>query len=450
MSPGLAPGFLLLEALQSAVMANVVVVGAQWGDEGKGKIVDWLSVQADVVVRFQGGHNAGHTLVIDGKTYKLSLLPSGIVRPGKLSVIGNGVVVDPHHFAKEVAAIQARGIAVTPDNLKLAENAPLILSLHRELDAHREGAAAKGVKIGTTMRGIGPAYEDKAGRRSIRVTDLAEPDTLDDKIARLLAHHNPLRRGLGLPEIAGAAIRDELLAVAPKLLPFMAATWELLDGLRRAGKRILFEGAQGALLDVDHGTYPFVTSSNTVAGNAATGAGLGPNAIGYVLGIAKAYTTRVGGGPFPTELFDEVGRGIAERGREFGTVTGRPRRCGWFDAVLTRQAVKTSGVDGIALTKLDILDGLSSLNVCTRYRLDGVEIERFPASQAAQARVEPVYETMEGWEGSTGGGRSWADLPAPAIKYVRRIEELIGAPVALLSTSPERDDTILVQNPFQD
>ncbi len=431
-------------------MANVVVVGAQWGDEGKGKIVDWLSIEADVVVRFQGGHNAGHTLVIDGKVYKLSLLPSGIVREGKLSVIGNGVVVDPHHLVKEIAAIEAQGVKVTPDNLKIAENAPLILSLHRELDAHREGAASGGTKIGTTMRGIGPAYEDKAGRRSIRVMDLAEPDTLDAKIERLLAHHNPLRRGLGLPEIAVATIRDEVLSVAPKVLPFMDATWDLLDGLRRQGKRILFEGAQGALLDVDHGTYPFVTSSNTVAANAATGSGLGPNAIGYVLGIAKAYTTRVGGGPFPTELFDETGRTIGERGHEFGTVTGRARRCGWFDAVLVRQTVKTSGIDGIALTKLDILDGFPEIKVCVRYMLDGQEIDRLPASQAAQARVQPVYETIEGWTGTTAGARSWADLPAQAIKYVRRIEELIGAPVALLSTSPERGDTILVHNPFQD
>jgi adenylosuccinate synthase len=431
-------------------MANVVVVGAQWGDEGKGKIVDWMSIEADVVVRFQGGHNAGHTLVIDGKVYKLSLLPSGIVREGKLSVIGNGVVVDPHHLVKEIAAIEAQGVKVSPDNLKIAENAPLILSLHRELDAHREGAASGGTKIGTTMRGIGPAYEDKAGRRSIRVMDLAEPDTLDAKIERLLAHHNPLRRGLGLPEIAVATIRDEVMSVAPKVLPFMDATWDLLDSLRRQGKRILFEGAQGALLDVDHGTYPFVTSSNTVAANAATGSGLGPNAIGYVLGIAKAYTTRVGGGPFPTELFDETGRTIGERGHEFGTVTGRARRCGWFDAVLVRQTVKTSGISGIALTKLDILDGFPEIKVCVRYMLDGQEIDRLPASQAAQARVQPVYETIEGWSGTTAGARSWADLPAQAIKYVRRIEELIGAPVALLSTSPERGDTILVHNPFQD
>ncbi|WP_159730955.1 adenylosuccinate synthase [Methylosinus sp. Ce-a6] len=431
-------------------MANVVVVGAQWGDEGKGKIVDWLSLEADVVVRFQGGHNAGHTLVINGVTYKLALLPSGIVRPGKLSVIGNGVVVDPHFLVGEIERLREQGVEISPENFKIAENAPLILSLHRELDAYREEAAGNGVKIGTTKRGIGPAYEDKVGRRSIRLMDLAEPDTLDDKITRLLAHHNPLRRGLGLPEIEPAAVRDELLAVAPQILPFMDAVWSLLEDLRRAGKRILFEGAQGVLLDVDHGTYPYVTSSNTVSASAASGSGLGPGAIGYVLGIAKAYTTRVGGGPFPTELHDEIGALIGDRGHEFGTNTGRRRRCGWFDAVLTRQAVKTSGIDGIALTKLDILDGLDRIEVCTHYLLDGVRIDRLPASQAAQARVVPVYETIEGWKETTGGARSWADLPAQAIKYVRRIEELIGAPVALLSTSPERDDTILVRNPFED
>ncbi len=431
-------------------MANVVVVGAQWGDEGKGKIVDWLSVEADVVVRFQGGHNAGHTLVIEGKVYKLSLLPSGIVRSGKLSVIGNGVVVDPHHFVAECAKLRSQGVEVTPETLKLAENAPLILSLHRELDAHREGASSDATKIGTTKRGIGPAYEDKVGRRSIRVMDLAEPDTLDEKINRALAHHNPLRKGLGLPAISTAEVRAELLEVAAQILPYMAATWDLLDGLRRAGKRILFEGAQGALLDVDHGTYPYVTSSNTTAGFAATGSGLGPKAIGYVLGIAKAYTTRVGGGPFPTELFDQTGQLIGERGHEFGTVTGRPRRCGWFDAVLVRQTVKTSGIDGIALTKLDILDGFKEIKVCTHYKLDGEIIDRLPASQAAQARVVPIYETIEGWQGTSAGARSWSELPAQAIKYVRRIEELIGAPVALLSTSPEREDTILVLNPFQD
>ncbi|OAI30397.1 adenylosuccinate synthase [Methylosinus sp. R-45379] len=431
-------------------MANVVVVGAQWGDEGKGKIVDWLSLEADVVVRFQGGHNAGHTLVINGVTYKLALLPSGIVRPGKLSVIGNGVVVDPHFLVGEIERLREQGVEIGPENFKIAENAPLILSLHRELDAYREEASGNGVKIGTTKRGIGPAYEDKVGRRSVRLMDLAEPDTLDEKITRLLAHHNPLRRGLGLAEIEPASVRDELLSVAPQVLPYMDAVWELLEDLRRAGKRILFEGAQGVLLDVDHGTYPYVTSSNTVSASAASGSGLGPGAIGYVLGIAKAYTTRVGGGPFPTELHDEIGTLIGDRGHEFGTNTGRRRRCGWFDAVLTRQAVKTSGIDGIALTKLDILDGLETIEVCTHYLLDGVRIDRLPASQSAQARVVPVYETIEGWQGTTGGARSWADLPAQAIKYVRRIEELIGAPVALLSTSPERDDTILVRNPFED
>lgn len=431
-------------------MANVAVVGAQWGDEGKGKIVDWLSLEADVVVRFQGGHNAGHTLVIDSTTYKLALLPSGIVRPGKLSVIGNGVVVDPHFLVGEIDRLRAQGVAITPDNLKIAENAPLILSLHRELDAHREEAAAGGAKIGTTKRGIGPAYEDKVGRRSIRLMDLAEPDTLDDKIARALAHHNPLRRGLGLPEVSAETLREELLTVAPQILPFMDAVWDLLDDQRRAGKRILFEGAQGVLLDVDHGTYPYVTSSNTVAASAASGSGLGPGAIGYVLGIAKAYTTRVGGGPFPTELNDAVGELIGDRGHEFGTNTGRRRRCGWFDAVLTRQAAKTSGINGVALTKLDILDGFDEIKICTHYMLDGEQIDRLPASQSAQARVTPVYESFPGWKETTSGARSWAELPAQAIKYVRRIEELIGAPVALLSTSPERDDTILVHNPFQD
>jgi adenylosuccinate synthase len=431
-------------------MANVVVVGAQWGDEGKGKIVDWLSIEADIVVRFQGGHNAGHTLVIGDQVYKLALLPSGIVRPGKLSVIGNGVVLDPHHLVDEIARLAAQGVAVTPENLKIADNVALILALHRELDAHRESASTEGLKIGTTRRGIGPAYEDKVGRRAIRLSDLAEPQALDEKIGRLLAHHDPLRRGLGLEPVTAAAIKDELASVAPRILSFMDATWDLLEQARRDGRRILFEGAQGALLDVDHGTYPFVTSSNTVAANAATGSGLGPKAIGYVLGIAKAYATRVGGGPFPTELFDETGARIGERGREFGTNTGRRRRCGWFDAVLVRQTVKTSGIDGIALTKLDILDGFPEIKVCVGYLLDGARIDRFPASQAAQSRVEPIYESIEGWDGATAGARSWAQLPAPAIKYVRRIEELIEAPVALLSTSPERADTILVHNPFRD
>jgi adenylosuccinate synthase len=431
-------------------MANVVVVGAQWGDEGKGKIVDWLSLEADIVVRFQGGHNAGHTLVIDHEVYKLNLLPSGIVRPGKLSIIGNGVVLDPHHFVAEVATLAARGVKISPDNLKIAENVPLILYLHRELDAHRESSSVEALKIGTTKRGIGPAYEDKVGRRAIRLMDLAEPDTLDQKIARLLAHHEPLRRGLGLEPVTAQAIRAELDSVAAKILPFMDATWEILETARSAGKRILFEGAQGALLDVDHGTYPFVTSSNTAAANAATGSGLGPKAIGYVLGIAKAYTTRVGGGPFPTELKDSIGERIGDRGHEFGTVTGRRRRCGWFDAVLVRQAVKTSGIDGIALTKLDILDGFEEIKVCVGYHLDGERIGRLPASQAAQVRVVPIYETIEGWKDTTACARSWAALPAQAIKYVRRIEELIEAPVALLSTSPERADTILVYNPFRD
>ncbi len=431
-------------------MANVVVVGAQWGDEGKGKIVDWLSVSADVVVRFQGGHNAGHTLVVDNQVYKLALLPSGIVRPGKLSVIGNGVVLDPYHLVEEIEKIRRLGVEVSPKNLKIAENVPLILSLHRELDAHRESAEVGGLKIGTTKRGIGPAYEDKIGRRAIRLMDLAEPGFLDGKIARLLAHHDPLFRGMGLAPPTAEAVKDELVAVAPKVLPYMAPTFELLDRERRAGRRILFEGAQGALLDIDHGTYPYVTSSNTVAANAAIGSGLGPRAIGYVLGIAKAYTTRVGGGPFPTELDNETGRLIGQRGNEFGTNTGRPRRCGWFDAVVTRQCVKTSGIDGIALTKLDILDGFEEIKIATRYRLDGKEIDYLPASQAAQARIEPIYETIEGWQEATVGARSWAELPAQAIKYVRRIEELIGAPVALLSTSPKREDTILVHDPFQD
>jgi adenylosuccinate synthase len=430
-------------------MANVVVVGAQWGDEGKGKIVDWLSLESDVVVRFQGGHNAGHTLVIDGKVYKLSLLPSGIVRPGKLSVIGNGVVVDPHHLAMEIAKLREQGVAINRDNLRIAENACLILSLHKELDALRESSNS-GTKIGTTKRGIGPAYEDKVGRRAIRAIDLADLASLPEKIERLLVHHNALRRGLGLAEFNGSIIFDELAAIAPQLLPYLDRTWLLLDELRRAGKRILFEGAQGALLDIDHGTYPFVTSSNTVAGNATTGSGLGPKAVGYVLGIVKAYTTRVGDGPFPSELNDATGQRIGERGNEFGTVTGRARRCGWFDAVLVRQTVKISGIDGIALTKLDILDGFKEIKVCTGYRLDGETVDYLPAAQAAQARVEPIYQSIEGWDAQTSGARTWADLPAQAVKYVRLIEELIGAPVALLSTSPERDDTVLVHNPFQD
>jgi adenylosuccinate synthase len=430
-------------------MANVVVVGSQWGDEGKGKIVDWLSERADVVVRFQGGHNAGHTLVIDGTSYKLSLLPSGVVR-GKLSVIGNGVVFDPHAFVAEVDRLAKQGVSITPDILKIAENTPLILSLHGELDRLRESTAKGGTKIGTTGRGIGPAYEDKAGRRSIKLMDLADPQTLPAKIDRVLAHHNPLRRGLGVEEIKAETILEELTSVADKILPFVDRVWSILDTHRRAGKRILFEGAQGTLLDVDHGTYPFVTSSNVVAGQAAAGSGMGPGAIGYVLGITKAYTTRVGEGPFPTEQQNEVGEFLGTRGHEFGTVTGRKRRCGWFDAVLVRQAVAVNGINGIALTKLDVLDGLDEIKVCTGYRLNGELIDYLPAAQAAQAAVEPVYETLEGWKDTTAGARSWAQLPAQAIKYVRYIEELIGCPVALLSTSPERDDTILVTDPFQD
>ena len=431
-------------------MANVVVVGSQWGDEGKGKIVDWLSERADVVVRFQGGHNAGHTLVIDGKVYKLSLLPSGVVREGKLSIIGNGVVFDPHAFVAELEKLRAQGVEVTPERLKIAENTALILSLHGELDRMREANAAKGTKIGTTGRGIGPAYEDRVGRRAIRVLDLADPDTLPAKIERLLAHHNPLRRGLGESELEPKAVLDELTSVADKILPYVDRVWKVLDDHRRAGKRILFEGAQGTLLDIDHGTYPFVTSSNTVAGQAAAGSGVGPGAIDYVLGITKAYTTRVGEGPFPTEQQNEIGEFLGTRGHEFGVVTGRKRRCGWFDAVLVRQAVAVNGIKGIALTKLDVLDGLDEIKVCVGYLLDGEVIDYLPASQGAQARVEPVYETLEGWKDTTAGARSWNDLPAQAVKYVRYIEELIGAPVALLSTSPERDDTILVTDPFQD
>jgi adenylosuccinate synthase len=430
-------------------MANVVVVGAQWGDEGKGKIVDWLSERADVVVRFQGGHNAGHTLVIGGQTYKLSLLPSGVVRPGKLGVIGNGVVVDPWALAEEIERLKAQGVSVSRENLRVAENATLILPLHRELDQIREGAAGDG-RIGTTGRGIGPAYEDKVGRRAIRVQDLKNVGTLGAKVDRILVHHNALRKGLGQPEISKDALFSELTQIAPKILPYMDVTWDLLDQKRRAGKRILFEGAQGALLDIDHGTYPFVTSSNTVAAQAATGSGVGPGAIGYVLGIAKAYTTRVGSGPFPTELANELGDEIGRRGHEFGTVTGRKRRCGWFDACLVRQVTKVSGIDGIALTKLDVLDGFDELKVCIGYMLDGERIERLPAGHNAQARVQPIYETFEGWSESTRGARSWADLPAQAVKYVRTIEELIECPVTLLSTSPERDDTILMRDPFAD
>ena len=430
-------------------MANVVVVGAQWGDEGKGKIVDWLSERADIVVRFQGGHNAGHTLVINGVTYKLSLMPSGVVREGKLGIIGNGVVVDPWALLEEIGRLDAQGIKVTRDRLRIAENATLILPLHRELDQLREAAAGTG-KIGTTGRGIGPAYEDKVGRRAIRVQDLKNLNTLEAKVDRILVHHNALRRGLDQPQVAKAELIKELVEIAPKILPFMDCTWDLLDRERRAGKRILFEGAQGALLDVDHGTYPFVTSSNTVAAQAATGSGMGPGQVGYILGIAKAYTTRVGSGPFPTELTDDIGERLGQRGHEFGTVTGRKRRCGWFDACLVRQVCKVSGIDGIALTKLDVLDGLDEIKVGVGYMLDGERIDRLPAGHNAQARVVPIYETLKGWKESTAGARKWADLPAEAVKYVRHVEELIERPVTLLSTSPERDDTILMRDPFED
>jgi adenylosuccinate synthase len=428
-------------------LANVTVVGAQWGDVGKGKIVDWLSNRADVVVRFQGGHNAGHTLVVGDKTYKLSLLPSGVVQ-GKLSVIGNGVVVDPWALLDEIARVGAQGVDITPDLLVLADNASLILPIHRDLDAAREAQAGAG-KIGTTGRGIGPAYEDKVGRRAIRVADLADQAALETKMVRLLAHHHALRRGLDLPEADPVAMVADLMAIAPKILPFAQPAWRLLDQVRRDGRRILFEGAQGALLDVDHGTFPFVTSSNTVAGQAAAGSGLGPRSVGFVLGIVKAYTTRVGEGPFPTELTDPIGARIGERGREFGTVTGRARRCGWFDAVLVRQSIAVNGIDGLALTKLDVLDGFEQLKVCVGYRIGDRELDYLPADMRGQAAGEPVYETLEGWSASTQGARSWRDLPGAAVKYVRRVEELVGAPVALLSTSPEREDTILMRDPFQ-
>ena len=431
-------------------MANVVVVGSQWGDEGKGKIVDWLSERADIVARFQGGHNAGHTLVIDGTVYKLSLLPSGIVREGKISVIGNGVVIDPWALLAEIETLHNQGVAISPDNLKIAENAVLILPVHQDLDAARESAASEGSKIGTTKRGIGPAYEDKVGRRALRVRDLTDLDALPAKIEHLLQHHNALRRGFGQPDADADALLQKLCDVADKITLYAEPVWRLLHEARRQGKRILFEGAQGILLDIDHGTYPFVTSSNTVAGQAAIGSGIGPSALSNVLGITKAYTTRVGEGPFPTEQDNEIGQKLGERGHEFGTVTGRKRRCGWFDAVLVKQAVQTGGIDGIALTKLDVLDGFDEIKICTGYMLDGEPINWLPADAAAQARIEPVFETLKGWHETSFGARSWADLPANAVRYVRYIEELIGAPVTLLSTSPEREDTILVKDPFED
>ncbi len=431
-------------------MANVVVVGAQWGDEGKGKIVDWLSERADVICRFQGGHNAGHTLVIGDEVYKLHALPSGVVRGGKLSVIGNGVVLDPWHLIEEIETVRGQGVEITPETLMIAENTPLILPLHGELDRAREEASSKGTKIGTTGRGIGPAYEDKVGRRVIRVADLADPATLEARVDRALQHHDPLRRGLGLEPVDRDGLVAQLREIAPKILEYAAPVWKVLNERKRAGQRILFEGAQGALLDIDFGTYPFVTSSNVISGQAATGTGIGPGSIDFVLGIVKAYTTRVGEGPFPTELLDEDGERLGRQGHEFGTTTGRKRRCGWFDAVLVRQTCATSGVSGIALTKLDVLDGFEELKICVGYELDGEVLDYLPTAADRQARAVPVYETMPGWSESTAGARSWADLPGEAIKYVRRIEELIQCPVALLSTSPEREDTILVTDPFAD
>ena len=431
-------------------MANVVVVGAQWGDEGKGKIVDWLSERADAIARFQGGHNAGHTLVIDGKVYKLHALPSGVVRGGKLSVIGNGVVLDPWHLVDEIETVRAQGVVISPETLMIAENTPLILPIHGELDRAREAAANPGTKIGTTGRGIGPCYEDKVGRRVVRVADLADPVTLEARVDRALTHHDALRRGLGLEPVDRDALLASLREIAPKILPYAGPVWKELNTRARAGQRILFEGAQGALLDIDFGTYPFVTSSNVIAGQAAAGTGIGPGQIDFVLGIVKAYTTRVGEGPFPTELHDDDGQRLGERGHEFGTTTGRKRRCGWFDAALVRQTCATSGVSGIALTKLDVLDGFETLKICVGYELDGARIDYLPMAADQQARCVPIYEEMDGWSESTEGARSWADLPGNAVKYVRRVEELIQCPVALLSTSPEREDTILVTDPFED
>ena len=437
-------------------MANVVVVGAQWGDEGKGKIVDWLSERADVIARFQGGHNAGHTLVIDGKVYKLHALPSGVVRGGKLSVIGNGVVLDPWHLVNEIETVRAQGVEISPETLMIAENTPLILPIHGELDRAREEAASKGTKIGTTGRGIGPAYEDKVGRRAVRVADLADEATLEARVDRALQHHDPLRKGLGIEQVDRDALVAQLKEIAKEILPYAAPVWKVLNEKRKAGQRILFEGAQGALLDIDFGTYPFVTSSNVIAGQAATGVGIGPGSIDYVLGIVKAYTTRVGEGPFPTELLDASGNPDADgerlgtRGHEFGTTTGRQRRCGWFDAALVRQTCATSGIKGICLTKLDVLDGFETLKICVGYELDGEKLDYLPTAADQQARCTPIYEEIDGWSESTEGARSWNDLPANAIKYVKRVEELIECPVALLSTSPEREDTILVTDPFAD
>jgi adenylosuccinate synthase len=428
-------------------MANVTVIGAQWGDEGKGKVIDWLADRADVVVRFQGGNNAGHTIVVGNNVYKFSLLPSGVVQ-GKLSIIGNGVVVNPWALLEEIERVKAQGLRIDPEVLIVADNAVVVLPMHADLDRAREERAGAN-RIGTTARGIGPAYEDKVGRRAIRFVDLADPEALKAKIERLLAHHAPLRAGLDLPEITAEQLFDMLMAVAPKVLPFVKPAWRELDRVLKAGRRVLFEGAQAVLLDVDHGTYPFVTSSNTVAGQAAAGAGVGPKAGGYVLGIVKAYTTRVGEGPFPAELTDAIGERLGERGNEFGTVTGRKRRCGWFDAVLVRQSVTIAGIDGICLTKLDVLDGLETIKLCVGYRLHGQTLDYLPAGLRDQAACEPIYEEIPGWSESTQGARLFRDLPAAAVKYVRRIEELIGAPVALLGTSPQRDDTIVMRDPFR-
>jgi adenylosuccinate synthase len=429
-------------------MQNVVVVGSQWGDEGKGKIVDWLSKQADIVVRFQGGHNAGHTLVIDGKVYKLKLLPSGIVRSNKVSVIGNGVVVDPWALLDEIKGIENQGVKVTEENLVLAETASLILPFHQEMDEIREDLAGKG-KIGTTRRGIGPAYEDKVGRRSIRVMDLKSESNLDKRLEVVLAHHNVIRKGLGKKLFKKEKLIKDLLKIAPSILKFSQPVWRKMDQYRSEGKKILFEGAQGILLDVDHGTYPYVTSSNTVAGAASTGTGVGPKAVNYVLGITKAYTTRVGEGPFPTELTDKIGESLGKRGKEFGTVTGRKRRCGWFDGVLVRQTVKMSGIDGIALTKLDVLDELEEINMCIEYDLDGTKIDYLPAAAEDQARVKPIYKTFKGWKSSTQGIRNYDELPQEAKVYLSELEDFIGTKISSISTSPERDDTILVENPFK-
>jgi adenylosuccinate synthase len=428
-------------------MTNITIIGAQWGDEGKGKIVDWLASKADVVVRFQGGHNAGHTLVIGNEVYKLHLLPSGIVRKGKLSIIGNGVVIDPWALLKEIADLRAQGVEITPANLLISENAPMILPLHGEIDRALE-AARGNAKIGTTGRGIGPAYEDKVGRRGLRICDLAHPETLRQKLENMMMYHNALLKGLGAQPIDIAAIEKSLVEIAPQITPHVSSSWQALDQAQQQKKKILFEGAQGIMLDVDHGTYPFVTSSNTVAAAAAIGTGIGADQVGYVTGITKAYTTRVGSGPFPTELTDDIGETLGQRGHEFGTTTGRKRRCGWFDAVQVRQSVKTSGIHGIVLTKIDVMDTLKEIKICVAYECRGKRYDYLPASADLQAEVKPVYETMPGWQSSLQGVRKFEDLPPNAVKYIRRIEALIGAPAAAISTSPQREDTILVKDLF--